>query len=724
MALFRLHNDKVVLGDPYPEADFTTFVEDLLSEHALRNEPIPFLVRKFFDSFLVSPANNDEQRWAGYSFWDYDSQKKLSRLVSVEGINLEKTSEYPRSLGEKEGIVGMLSYRYASKSDTQPHVSHDFSYEELLTAKEVVQEKLGFHSGIALPISLARQFAGIFKIYFRPLIDPAVTSGSPLLVLACKRLSIILRLAQNHFAGRFTLTVSRYFRNWTIETVAEEREQRLKRFKEVSDDALQEMNRILGAQAAQIHVFRKGQKKKKLLTEFVKDQTVSSTSQPLSIPLRRGGVSTAEEIGSLEIQGKSSGRLFSTFDLAMAEDGGRLLSVYLSRYLDVEDLFQTANRRLTLLQISSQLSVGFLEASTVEDLIETLVEGVKKDFSFTNVTFVETGDSRLEKTGKQALKYFPTKIPYQDPTFVEDGERFVIPLSTGRKNIGGLELRMHKNREINPDEMFVLEAICNLAGQALWSREVMAIIDNIARDEAKAALARDIVHELTATQSAILTRLDTTSSTIDKIEKNASDRSFVKNHARQLNERVDRLTELARVQHNTLYRYRRFSTATPNDPEEEVDLEVVLKNVAAMLSYRARTKKVKIKTQEIRSVPKVTWYRAEAYLVFVNLVDNAVKSSRKGGKVMLSLKQENGVIVARVRDFGVGIHPNDHAKIWEVGYSTIAPGAKERTSGLGLPAVEQAIGRNLRARIEMKSQKDRFTEFTVYFGKITERRKG
>lgn len=247
MALFRLHNDKVVLSDLLSEADFTTFVEDLLLDNALRHEPISFLVREFFDSFLVSSPINEEQRWAGYSFWDYDSQKKLSRLVSVEGFNLEKVPEYPRSLSQKEGIVGMLSFRYASKSKTQPHVSHDFSYEDLLTAKTVVLEKLGFHSGIALPISLARQFAGVLRIYFRPLIDPAVTSSSPLLELASKRLSIILRLAQNHFAGRFTLTVSTFFQNWTIEPVAEVQKQRLKRFKKASDATLQEMNRILGA---------------------------------------------------------------------------------------------------------------------------------------------------------------------------------------------------------------------------------------------------------------------------------------------------------------------------------------------------------------------------------------------------------------------------------------------------------------------------------------------
>jgi signal transduction histidine kinase len=76
--------------------------------------------------------------------------------------------------------------------------------------------------------------------------------------------------------------------------------------------------------------------------------------------------------------------------------------------------------------------------------------------------------------------------------------------------------------------------------------------------------------------------------------------------------------------------------------------------------------------------------------VLANLLNNAAKFTEAGGKVWLSAVQENGEVVIRVRDTGVGVAPEALPKLFE--WFTQAEQRKQRAQGglgIGLGLVRQ-----------------------------------
>ncbi|MEX2574220.1 MAG: tetratricopeptide repeat-containing sensor histidine kinase [Balneolaceae bacterium] len=81
-------------------------------------------------------------------------------------------------------------------------------------------------------------------------------------------------------------------------------------------------------------------------------------------------------------------------------------------------------------------------------------------------------------------------------------------------------------------------------------------------------------------------------------------------------------------------------------------------------------------------------------LVIRNLVSNAVKFCEKGDRITVSSKQEDGLTFVSIRDTGVGIRPEDRAKIFGEGHYTKKGTKQEKGSGLGLVLCRQFIERH------------------------------
>lgn len=103
----------------------------------------------------------------------------------------------------------------------------------------------------------------------------------------------------------------------------------------------------------------------------------------------------------------------------------------------------------------------------------------------------------------------------------------------------------------------------------------------------------------------------------------------------------------------------------------------------------------------------------QMYQLVYNLVSNAVKYNKPGGKVNIDLVQREKDVVFTVRDTGIGIPPEHLDKIFERFYVVDKSRNKKiSSSGLGL-AIAKHIVKAHNGHITVKSGVDKGTKFTV-----------
>jgi signal transduction histidine kinase len=101
--------------------------------------------------------------------------------------------------------------------------------------------------------------------------------------------------------------------------------------------------------------------------------------------------------------------------------------------------------------------------------------------------------------------------------------------------------------------------------------------------------------------------------------------------------------------------------------------------------------------------------------IFMNLVENAVKYNREGGKIRLSIERRNGAARVQVADTGPGIPAEHLPKLFRRFYR--ADPARSRESGgagLGLALVKSYV-EALSGTIEVRSSSQEGTTFTLEF---------
>jgi len=105
-----------------------------------------------------------------------------------------------------------------------------------------------------------------------------------------------------------------------------------------------------------------------------------------------------------------------------------------------------------------------------------------------------------------------------------------------------------------------------------------------------------------------------------------------------------------------------------------------------------------------------------------NLLSNAFKFSKQGGRVTLSATQECGDVTLSVQDDGVGMDQKTKANIFSIDFKTSQQGTKgEKGSGLGLILCKEFMDKH-GGRIWVESQRNSGCKISVFFpgeGKVS-----
>lgn len=140
-----------------------------------------------------------------------------------------------------------------------------------------------------------------------------------------------------------------------------------------------------------------------------------------------------------------------------------------------------------------------------------------------------------------------------------------------------------------------------------------------------------------------------------------------------------------------------------------VDVNLLIREILELVRLMARHENIEIAENLQADLPPVTGDATALRQVFMNLVMNALHAVGDGGGVAISSGQEDGEVLIRVKDTGIGIPEEVLEQIWTPFFTTKEVG---QGSGLGL-AVSYNIVKKHRGEIEVESREGEGSQFTV-----------
>lgn len=148
-------------------------------------------------------------------------------------------------------------------------------------------------------------------------------------------------------------------------------------------------------------------------------------------------------------------------------------------------------------------------------------------------------------------------------------------------------------------------------------------------------------------------------------------------------------------------------------PREEVSLRELSEEVCEVLSDAATRKDVSMEVTGDAGI--LHGVRRLLYEIVYNLCDNAVQYNRPGGHVRISIRETADEVCLRVEDSGIGIAPEDQAKVFERFYRVDKSHSKASGgTGLGLSIVKRAVQYH-GGRMQLDSSPEQGTTVSIAF---------
>jgi two-component system phosphate regulon sensor histidine kinase PhoR len=145
---------------------------------------------------------------------------------------------------------------------------------------------------------------------------------------------------------------------------------------------------------------------------------------------------------------------------------------------------------------------------------------------------------------------------------------------------------------------------------------------------------------------------------------------------------------------------------------DEVDLRDLASEAIELVTPRAAAKEIELALEPGPS-PEIRGDAEGLLRLLVNLLDNAIKYNRPGGRVTVALDQSAGEVALTVTDTGIGIPPSHLPRIFERFYRVDSGRTREEGgTGLGL-AIVKHVAQVHGGRVEVESESGRGSTFRV-----------
>ena len=376
----------------------------------------------------------------------------------------------------------------------------------------------------------------------------------------------------------------------------------------------------------------------------------------------------------------------------------------------IEERIQHLERRVARLERIIEVSRVINSTLNLEPLLHNIIQ-IATDLTATEASSIllldkKTGELHFEAaTGIKGQEVKPIIVPLDNSIagwVVKEGEPLLIsdvhkdprhyhqvddmtefstrsilgvPLRVKDKVIGVLEvLNKIEDRDFTQDDV---EALTTLAAQA-------AIAIENARLFQQSDLLSEVAHELRTPLTSIrgYSKMLLLAEGIDQ-EKKLEFAETIHREAVRLGQMINDFLDLARLESGRTYM-----------AQEPVNMSEVINETLAILQPQAAERQISIALQVPETLPPLIGDPVRLKQVMVNLVSNAVKYNRQGGRVDIEVQIREDELNVAVKDTGRGIAEEDLPHIFEKFYRVDDSEQQEQQAkgtGLGLSIAKHIV---------------------------------
>jgi len=181
-----------------------------------------------------------------------------------------------------------------------------------------------------------------------------------------------------------------------------------------------------------------------------------------------------------------------------------------------------------------------------------------------------------------------------------------------------------------------------------------------------------------------------------------------------IQDEVDRMNSLV----NNLLNVSKLEMGSMRPERHRVKLEELLRDAWQQARARADAKDIKLELQVARDIAAVSVDKDMFRIALNNLLNNAIKYNRAGGSVVLAADEADGEVVVSVRDSGIGMAPEDRARVTEKFFRVHETGPEQRGGhGLGLYLANQIVELH-HGRLTIDSEPGHGSVFSIHLNKM------
>ncbi len=177
---------------------------------------------------------------------------------------------------------------------------------------------------------------------------------------------------------------------------------------------------------------------------------------------------------------------------------------------------------------------------------------------------------------------------------------------------------------------------------------------------------------------------------------------------------ADRLNRLV----NSLLNLSRLESAKVNFNIKKIDIKEIIENVLELMYPKMKNSNIKlVRDYDDDIIYEVLADEDKTEQIIINLIDNAIKYSPKGGVITIGIQNKETEVLIYVKDTGIGIPENEKNRIFEKFYRTTISSLITQGTGLGLVITKYLI-EGQGGKIWFESQENFGTTFYFTLPKI------